>query len=770
MIKSYLAEAGLVIGLLYCVGLIPLAGCGGDQTQSNSEREKTTAVSGGNDAALQRTQDRGAATKLLVTLEDRRDKSRIPSARVSVMLQADRNPESISVREIWTDGTGVAEETIEDVYRAAVMSEFCSSPSEVLLSGDLSGDEVSITLAVTTGYRVRGRVFGVGSEPGAATPLERATVMIYGLRRSKENAAAAPPPLPGTMGGFEEFKKRFFNDLAAECRTDGEGRFECGVNGLQSLVVTAHADGYVAADWRHVAMEPADGGGETAKRIHYSPVEINLRPAAQLKIRFLDPRGSAIAGHEVRVRESPFSVHLRQYRERIMVPFSGAAVTDGDGIARFTIPAGMEIVVDSRKPESFMPLFEDDGRMRDLGREKALESVTVPAGQTRSLIAMSQGNVRVECTVVDQEGQSLEGAALSLPRILSRTDAEGRTAVIVVAHKAWGASYRVVKEGYRTAEGVLPSAAGENTRVVALPVELEKSTPLVIDAGRSAQKVWLVKSEGARRSGRVTSGGEDLLLEEVLLPPSGRRGEGWLFDNPGTGADCLIQTGLFSFHGFRCDSAEREVVFDLPEENRGVFVEGRVVLPPGARPQSVTVTLMRNDVAGVRRFDPLGRRGQRVGWASVGARPAGGASASDWSFRFEGVVPGRYALGASLFEWGERIDLYGEFSVEDAKNVAVTLEPQSKSGRLEITVIDRNGQGVVDVDCLLLDPVDAPIAASTAMGAHFVTDTEGLIVMEEMIPGRYGFAISGRPLQGVPVNGRVLIEGETDTRVIVTID
>ncbi len=763
MIKSYLAEAGPMVILFFCVGLLPLAGCGGDETRDTPEREATAAISGGNDAAIQRTESPGATTKLLVTLEDRADKKRIPSARVSLLLQADRNPGSISLRELWTDSAGVAEETIEEVYRAAVMSEFCASPSEVALSGD----EASITLTVTTGYEVTGRVTGVAADPAGSEPLKDATVMIYALRRGKESAAAAPPPLPGALGGFDAFKKRFFNDLAAECRTDSEGRFECRVDGLQSLVATAHADGYVTADWRHVSMEPADGNGEARETIRFSPAEIVLRPAAYLVIRFLDPRGRAINGQNVYVKESPFSVHLRQYRERIMVPFSAAAVTDSEGIARFPVPAGMEIVVDSRKPESFVPLFEDDGSGRDLSKERPLKGVSVLAGQTRSLIAMPQGNVRVECTVTDQEGVPVEGAALSLPRVLSRTDAEGRTAAIVAAQKTWGAAYRVTKEGYLTAGGVLPSSAAEGKRVLALAVELQKSTPLVIGTETPAQKVWFIKSGSVGRSGRITSGGTELLPEEFLLPPTKHHDKKWFFDHWGADWDCLIQTGLFSFHTIRVsDSSPGELGIDLPEDSRGALLEGTVVLPPGARPQSVTVTLMRNDVDGVRRFDPLGKRGQLVGWASTAA----GTSGSEWSFRFDGVVPGRYALGVSLLEWGERTDFYDEITVDDAQKVNVELKPQSKRGRLEIVVVDRNGEGVVDVDCLLLDPVDAPVAASAAMGTHFVTNAEGVIVMEEMIPGRYGFVISGRPLRAIPINGRVLIEAETESRVTVTID
>jgi len=430
----------------------------------------------------------------------------------------------------------------------------------------------------------------------------------------------------------------------------------------------------------------------------------------------------------------------------------------------------MEIVVDSRKPESFIPLFEDDGSGRDLSRERPLEEVSVPAGRTGSFIAMPQGNVRIECTVTDREGVPVEGAILSLPRVFSRSDAGGRIAAIVAAQHTWDAAYRVTREGYSTAEGVLPPSLSEGKRVIALAVELEKSPPLVIDAGPQAQNVWCLLREELLHSGRIRSGGEELPPEEALLPPTKRRDEGWYFDHPGGGADCLIQTGLFSFHGVSGNNSGREISFELPEEDQGALLRGTVVVPPGVRPHSVTVTLMRNDVAGVRRFDPLGKRGQMVGWASTAASPKGGADVSDWTFRFDGIVPGRYALGASIVEWGKRSDIYGEITVNGAETPAVELRPPSKRGRLEILVVDRNGEGVVDVDCLLLDPVDAPIAASADMGTHFVTDAEGAIFMDEMVPGRYGFVISGRPLRGVPIAGRVLVEGENESRVVVSID
>ncbi len=767
MIKSYLAEAGLVTIFCICAGLVLLAGCGDEAGPSGTGGEGIAAPPGGRKAPGPKNQAPAKTTKLLVTLEDRSDRKPIPSARMTLMVQTDRNPESLTVRDIWTDSTGVAEENIEDAYRAAVMSEYCAAPREI----PLSEDEAAITLTVTTGYELSGRVVSAGPGNGPAAPLENAAVMIYGLRRGKDRAAAAPPPLPDTMGGAEAFKKRFFHDLVAECRTDGEGRFECRVDGLRPLVATADADGFIAADWRHLSIDPLAGDG--ADGISYGPLEIALRPEAFLVIRFLDPRGRAIKGHEAMVRESPFSVHLRQYRERIMVPFSAVAKADADGLARIAVPAGMEIVVDSRKKESFIPLFDDDGIERDLMRQRPLDRVAVAAGQTRALIAMPQGNVRIECTVVDAGGSPVEGATLSLPRQVSRTDAQGRTAVILPASRVWDAPYRVTREGFGVAEDFLPPSVSEGKRLIELNVEIRRSTPLMIAAHPQARKVWLVKKEGIRLSGRVKAGGEDLPPEEVLAPPTRLLDRGWLFDNPGT-AECalLVQTGPFSFHRVGAvTAAAGGIDLEPPPRTDGVLLDGTVVLPRGARPQSVAVTVMRNDIPQVRRFDPFGKRGQFAGWRRKDAVSKGGADSPEWTFRFEGLVPGRYALSASLLEWGQRTDLYGEIVVDPAATqAAVTLEPRPERGSLEITVVDRDGQGIPDVDCLLLDPVDEPIASSTAMGIHFVTDASGVIVMKDMIPGRYGFVISGRALPGVPVNGRVLVEGKTESRVTVAIE
>ena len=206
------------------------------------------------------------------------------------------------------------------------------------------------------------------------------------------------------------------------------------------------------------------------------------------------------------------------------------------------------------------------------------------------------------------------------------------------------------------------------------------------------------------------------------------------------------------------------VALNVPLTPAGAVLEGRVLFSNGSMPQSVTVTVMRNDLPGVRRFDPLGVRGGGMAWASA---PAG----RDGAFRFEGLVPGRYALAASLVEWGIRTDLYGEVEVRAGdESLSVTLSAALEMGSAEVLVADGRGGLLAGAGLLLLDPVDAPLPATPFMATHFITDEDGKIVIHDLPPGRYGFVLSSRDLAGAPIPGRSLVEAGKRVEVRVKVN
>ncbi|MCD4726473.1 MAG: carboxypeptidase-like regulatory domain-containing protein, partial [Pirellulales bacterium] len=254
-----------------------------------------------------------------------------------------------------------------------------------------------------------------------------------------------------------------------------------------------------------------------------------------------------------------------------------------------------------------------------------------------------------------------------------------------------------------------------------------------------------------------------------LLPFFGREGTAWLFyyltDSPAETA--LVRTGDFSFHVERCLPAgiDGTVTVRPPDPGPGIRLKGRVVIPEGSAPHTIDAVIMRNDIPEVRRFDPFGLRGT-MGWASVPVE-------RDGSFVVEGLVPGRYAFGASLVEWGVRTDFYGELTIEpDRSPPLFELASPPAQGTLEIVVENSAGEPVPDAGLLFLDPVDSPIAASLTMGSRFFTDGAGKIDFPEMPPGRYGFVFFGEPgRQGVSITGRVAVSaGERASVKIVLAD
>jgi hypothetical protein len=294
---------------------------------------------------------------------------------------------------------------------------------------------------------------------------------------------------------------------------------------------------------------------------------------------------------------------------------------------------------------------------------------------------------------------------------------------------------------------------------------MEKARPLMVNAGERVQRVWLIDEAGITRSGVVAGGGEGLLPEEALIQHAQRRGVSWVFFGPGEGPlDLLAQTGPFAFHVLRgIETAAVAVDIDVPETGPGAALEGRVRIPEGASPQAVSVVIMRNDFPEIRRFDPFGIR-SRTGWASAHA-------GRDGVFRFEGLVPGRYALGASLVEWGSRTDFYGEVTVRSGETTLSTvLEPPAEGGAIAVRVVDRSERPVAGANLLLLDPVDSPLAASPLMSTHFISDKEGSIVIANLSPGRYGFVVSGGDFPGAPVAGRTLVEAGKQASVKIRID
>jgi hypothetical protein len=714
-----------------------IAGCGEGPTDPEARRVATTGA-----GAVGERPEAGSAPAdrdevgIRILLRKAEDGSPLFSSKLIFLKQTTEDPQSVVVEQAWTDGSGVAEHEIGQAYRLAVLTEYDHTPREIAVTGKTT----EIKISVATEFPVSGRVVDFDGRP-----LPAAEVLV--CTTPGDNLA---PPLPPPTGGLGDFAKKSYRQVAIDCRTDGDGCFEGTVNHRQTLVVAAAAPGYLTAGWRFIQS----GDGKKAAL----PVDVVMRPAARLRVLFLNMRDLPIRNAPVFVRETDLSAQLRQYRERITAPFRFAGKTDADGVAGFDVPAGLDLAVEIGATRGRIRLFPWDEKGRqdyDFIAGKPLGNLCIAAGETVAVIATPVRQIGIRCSVRDKSGKPVVGAALSLPGVTARTDAGGNVSTIASYNEAEGRDYVVTRSMFLPFRGTFEPIAPGGSRQIAIEVTLEPAPVIRVDAGPGVRGVWLFGGNGVSLSGRVAGGAEALVPEETLLPSCSREGTEWLFcHQPGSSVEAvLVQSGDFSFHVERNVLVKNggRVVVHPPDPGPGIRLEGRVVIPAESKPHTINMVIMRNDIPELRRFDPFGLRGSG-GWASV---PVEG----DGSFVVEGLVPGRYALGVSLVEWGVRTDSYGELTVEPGRTPPLfELACSPSQGKLEIVVENGAGEPVPGAGLLLLDPVDSPVAASPTMGSRFFTDGAGKIVFPEMTAGRYGFVLFGRPdRQGAAVTGRVAV-------------
>ena len=674
----------------------------------------------------------------------------LPSVRIALLLQQGKGKRDVSVQETWTDNSGRAEFTFDRPVRAAVRSEFCLEPTEIDLAGD--GDEArEIALSVQPSFRLSGHV----KDP-SGKPIQGATVYIY-RRPPARGTARNPPPLPAGPGGIREFERRISPDpgLAGRTVSKAGGAFEIEVNSPQAFEVGAFCEGYIFSEWRYTSFDPVRG--------EHGSLDVILRPTASLEVEFLNTRGGAVAGYRIQVMESSVSVRRRMYTERISTAFAAAAVTDGAGRARLVVPAGIPL---EARAALFFPAAGPAEGERDFLREQPLDGVTLSAGEERSLIVTPFRKVRVACRVTDRQDRPVPRTELLFPTMNALTDENGTASLLVPYNLSLAVRYRAVKPGFAPVEGVLPQLVDSKAREIDLPIVLGETPPLMVAASTPpVSGIWILGDDAGRHSGEIEQG-EALLPEEFLSPSFRRDGSRWQFVRPRSETcTLLVQTGTFRFDTVQADLTGDDVVECRPEPpQKGALLEGRVVLLPGCRPQSVQVVCMRNDLPAVRRFDPFGKRGGSMGWEIVDA-------GQDGAFRVEGLVPGRYAFAAVMMEWGKRSEAYAELTVPQGEgSLSLEIPFRGKRSGFDLLITTGDGTPVPNREVALLDPVDTPVMISMAMASHLITDERGIAEVRDLVPGRYGFIVSAAEQGGIPVPGRVLLKEDGIVTVAVKLD
>ncbi|MBU0754256.1 MAG: carboxypeptidase-like regulatory domain-containing protein, partial [Planctomycetes bacterium] len=166
-------------------------------------------------------------------------------------------------------------------------------------------------------------------------------------------------------------------------------------------------------------------------------------------------------------------------------------------------------------------------------------------------------------------------------------------------------------------------------------------------------------------------------------------------------------------------------------------LEGQVKIPEGARPQGIEVTILRRDLAEIRRWDPRGPAArEETGWEKTAADAQG-------RFCFDGLCPGDYVVAAAVWEWDVRLDAHQEIRIEAGANT-ISLEPKvlQDFGRFELIVTDRDGRPLPGICFLFLDPVDVPLGPRGSTTYFFYTNGTGKITIDNIPPGRYSFSLS----------------------------
>ncbi len=735
-ISRTLLQAALVFSL------ISLACCGPEEEDPAGRADAAKTSSPGITKPRSSEAKHGDEWEVRVSVKNAETGHPVPAAKVFLMVQGSDNPRDLSMQEAWSDRDGVAGFAFGKASRAIVWTGHSPERKEI----ELSGRSVDVELPVRVEFPVKGKVVDT-----AGRPLSGADVMLYGMRWGKGTDGASAPPLPDEAGGYEEFRRKFHYNLAALCSTGEDGTFRGVVDSMKPLEAAVRIDGYMTADWRRVPFSP-DGVG-------HGPVDIVVHSAAPLEVRFRGPGGLPVGRRKITIRESLRSERKRRYFEGITVPFSSTKETDDTGTARFDVPVGMEIIAGtnpgkrSERREGMILLFPE-GEEEKGGRE----SLTVEGPLT--VIAKPMSSVRIECTVLDKGGRPLPDADLLFSGKKVRTEQDGKVTLMMPPESLDGICYRVEKEGFISREGTIPLPDIKGPQTTRLDIELEKAPTAELGSGLEGKRVWLVARGKSAQSGRV-EGGEFVVPEGALSFCPVRRERLFLTAGPDDGpVDLLVERGTYSFHlkkgltfGAGLEAEVRELMGqEIARTGPGVVLEGRVSLPAGSNPQWIDIVIMRNDLPEVRRFDPFGIRRGGMGWVCIQAD-------SDGSFTIGGLVPGRYAVAAALWEWGMRTDLYEEVVVPPGEEtVFMELSSRPEKGALEVLVTDSHGKAKPGTAMILLDPVDSPLGPPYGTSTRFITDEEGRIEIPDLVPGRYGVIAWVEDPAADTVAARVLVE------------
>lgn len=749
----------LLLAVLLSSAAGALTGCGeesGSRTGEASSRPGAPSRTLG-EASQDAPADAGRVpgenlSKVVIKIRDEEKGDVLPGVMVQLFFTLPSKPDRISYTNGKTNLDGEAEFEIPMPERLMARSEY--DLENRILEPSSSG-ETHATFSVRTAYEVSGRVTGPKGEG-----IQGAVVFLASLD-SARNLAEAGMPLPETNLALREFRRRFGYDMKGEAETGEDGRFTARIKSCRPLIASACVQGLLCPNWIQVPF--------SLEKKRYESAEIRLRPIARLNITLYDAKNRGLPDQLVKLLETPCSRIRRLDGEKIHGAFTALLTSGPGGRVETAVPAGMEYTVEDRV---LFPAPTKGADLPDPLRDRPLDGITVPPGESLDLAALPLRSVRLHGVIRDEQGEPVPGAVVSLPvntiktrEIVEESGIRDNFSLLIPYNVHWGMSYEISMPGYKKIRGNL-SEFELTEMTIGLDVRMERNVDLTVITAPDVSTVWLVRPpDPALQPVASVKGCERLMDTGSLLKGRRRTANAFFFQgiDPGPAA-LLAQRGSFGF--IRIDeisvedSGEHAKQLDLSSstspEAFGVLEEtslsGMVKAPEGMRPHRIDVTLMRTDLMEVRPWDPLALGKTRFGWERSRADRNGG-------FAFQGLSPGRYTLAAALHEWDARIDAYQELHIEPGANhVELDARNAAELGSVSIKILDSRSKPVAGVGLFLLDPVDSPLGRAAGPDYLSFSNIEGIIELDSLPPGRYGFSLSRPEGEGYLLDARVKVE------------
>lgn len=727
------------------------AGCGGDDHNpdgvSNADALREPS------RALQREKGAKASERAVrITLLDKNTQKPVTGARVVLFYSPVDAPEEIQGINTATNLDGEALFEPGDTQALMYRSEY-DFESHELTQHPTGITEITHRVVPETG--LSGRVL----DP-AGQPIEGAVVFV--TRQFQGQALGeGRAPVPGSSMDLNEFRRQFGYDMEAEVTTTGDGRFECTVKTRKPLLMAAHAPGLLSPSWRIVAFSPdADA---------YPDQEIRLRNEAKVHIQVYDARNQPLQNRTISLFETLRSAAERGEPGERALPLTVMLNSGPDGDVDLALPEGLTF-----EPQRFL-LYPRPGEGEPIPNpihDAPLHELKSSPERTTQVIALPPRTVRLHGSIRDAQGAPVHGAVIRLPVNTVTAGKDGSFSILVPYNVANPMGFTVTKQGYSMQTGLLPLIE-KGKQELALDLVLQPERILTVSAGEDTRDLWMIPKDSEADFTVSDPKDMEILPRTDALIRGIPKGNGLFSFVDAAPGDYCVLAQMDRFHFTRYDAlhvAATDERIDLAEAKTDITIDpleptwlvGKINDFEGKPHQWVDVTILRTDLREIRRWDPRSLGRGELAWDGVRVE-------RDGSFEFRGLAPGRYAVAAAYGDWDGRIDIYTELQLKAGENtLELSRKADEESGAIEMIISDANSSPLADASLLLLDPVDSLLGRAGSRNPLSCSNGDGKIRLENLPPGRYGFALEYVVEKEHVIHARIrLRSGETSQLSLV---